>query len=123
MRAANVSVRSHCASRRWFMSLVVALGCFFVLAFVWPAVRLRVRTGEWGLVSHRGADPCQKLVGVLMGGWLLAVGSWAVALASLQPASLGVRASFPQVGWPLIAAGMVLVVAAQAQMGASWRIG
>src|SRR6478736_1523012 len=102
------------------MALLVALGSFFMLSFVWPALRLRARTGEWGLVSHRGADAAQKLVGVLMIGWLLAVGSWAVALAVCEPASLGVRASFPRVGWSLIAAGLVIVVAAQAQMGASW---
>lgn len=105
------------------MPLLVALGLFFALTFVWPVLRLRARTGEWGLASHRGADPCQRLVGVLMSGWLLAVAGWAVALALVPSALLGVRASLPQIGWPLVGAGLLLVIAAQAQMGISWRIG
>ena len=105
------------------MPLLVALMLFFVITFVWPVVRLRARTGEWALVSHRGADPCQKLVGVLLGSYLVAVVGWAIALALVGPASRGVRASHPAVGWPLVAAGLLLVVAAQAQMGLSWRIG
>jgi hypothetical protein len=37
--------------------------------------------------------------------------------------ALGVGTPWPRLGWTLMAAGLALVVAAQAQMGASWRIG
>jgi protein-S-isoprenylcysteine O-methyltransferase Ste14 len=103
--------------------LIAAIALFFLLAFVWPMVRLRAATGEWGLVSHRGADPCQRLVGALMSLWFAVVAGWALALVLVGPGPLGVGRSFPRLGGALVAAGLALVVAAQIQMGASWRIG
>jgi protein-S-isoprenylcysteine O-methyltransferase Ste14 len=114
-----MSVYSHFSP----MALLIALGAFVVLAFVWPMVRLRRKTGQWGLVSHRGADPCQRLVGLLTAGWIAAVGAWAAALALVPPEALGVGAPWPRFGWTLMAGGLLVVVAAQAQMGLSWRIG
>jgi len=105
------------------MKILIALGVFFLAAVVWPIVRLRLSIGQWGLVSRRGADSCQRLVGVLMGGWFAAVAGWALAAALLPPESLGLLAPWPRLGWMLMASGLALVVAAQAQMGASWRIG
>jgi len=108
------------------MLLLLALALFAVLTFVWPALRLKRRTGQWGLVSHRGADPCQRLVGTLMGLWMLAVTAWSTAFALLGRAPLGIWAApswLSRLGLGLLAAGLLLVVAAQAQMGASWRIG
>jgi protein-S-isoprenylcysteine O-methyltransferase Ste14 len=103
--------------------LLVVLALFFAATFVWPMLRLRARTGEWGLVSHRGADPCQRLVGALMGLWLAAVAGWALALQLLGPEALGVAHSQPRLGTALLAAGLAVIVVAQLQMGASWRIG
>jgi protein-S-isoprenylcysteine O-methyltransferase Ste14 len=103
------------------MSIFLAI--FFALAFVWPAARLRLRTGEWGVVSQRGADACQRLVGVLVALWFLAIGAWALACDILPHASLGISTPWPRLGWTLMLGGLVLVVAAQAQMGASWRVG
>jgi protein-S-isoprenylcysteine O-methyltransferase Ste14 len=103
--------------------MLLALAVFFILAVVWPMVRLRLSTGEWGVVSQRGADPYQRLIGVLLGGWIAAVAGWAVAVRLLPPSSLGIGAPWPRLGWSLMAAGLAGVVAAQAQMGASWRLG
>ncbi len=108
------------------MPLLLALALFFALTFVWPMARLRRQTGQWGMVSQRGADSCQRLVGVLLGLWLAAIAGWALALAAVEPAQLGVWAApawLARGGWILVAAGLVLIIAAQAQMGASWRIG
>jgi len=108
------------------MTLLLALALFFALTFVWPMARLRRQTGQWGWVSHRGADSCQQLVGVLLGIWLAALAGWVLALAAVEPARLGVWAApawLARGGWTLIAGGLVLIIAAQAQMGASWRIG
>jgi protein-S-isoprenylcysteine O-methyltransferase Ste14 len=103
--------------------MLIMLAAFLVFAFLWPMARLRLRSGQWGIVSQRGADPCQRVVGVLLGGWLLAVAGWAALLQLLPRATLGVGAPFPRLGWTLMSAGLALVVVAQAQMGASWRIG
>jgi protein-S-isoprenylcysteine O-methyltransferase Ste14 len=103
--------------------LLASLALFFALTLVWPMLRLRAQTGQWGLVSHRGADPCQRLVGVLMALWMAALAGFVVALQLLGPAALGIHHAFPRLGWPLVAGGLALMVAAQAQMGASWRIG
>jgi protein-S-isoprenylcysteine O-methyltransferase Ste14 len=108
------------------MPLVAALALFFVLAFVWPLVRLKRRSGVWAVVSHRGADPCQRLVGALVALWLGAVGAWGALVATVGPGALGVWAAPPPVaraGWALVAVGLALTVWAQAAMGASWRIG
>jgi protein-S-isoprenylcysteine O-methyltransferase Ste14 len=102
--------------------MLIMLAAFFLGAFVWPLLRLRLRSGVWGLVSHRGADPCQRLVGVLLAGWLTAVAAWAAAVTWFA-GSLHLQAPWPRLGWTLMAAGLIVVVAAQAQMGASWRIG
>jgi protein-S-isoprenylcysteine O-methyltransferase Ste14 len=108
------------------MPLLIVLGVYFFLVLVWPMLRHRRRTGEWGVVSQRGADPFQRLVGALTGLWLAATAGWALALALLGPAALGVWSAPPwlaRFGWALIAAALALVIAAQRQMGASWRIG
>jgi protein-S-isoprenylcysteine O-methyltransferase Ste14 len=105
------------------MEILVALGLFFVAAVIWPLLRLRLSAGQWGLVSQRGADSCQRLVGALMGGWFAAIAGWALAAALLPPEALGIVTPWPRLGWTLMAAGLAVVVAAQAQMGASWRIG
>ena len=42
------------------MPLLIVLAVYFFLVLVWPMLRLRRRTGEWGLVSQRGADSCQR---------------------------------------------------------------
>src|SRR5579872_1817748 len=124
MRVVNMSKDSHIGGTwRSAMPLVYALAAFLLVTFVWPLVRHRRRTGEWGLVSHRDAEPCQKLIGVLMAFNFVAVVSWVGTLSWVDPISLGVRVRVPLLGWSLIGAGLILIVLAQRQMGLSWRIG
>ncbi len=108
------------------MLLAAILAAFFVVAVALPAVRARWRTGSWAIVFHRGADPCQRLVGAAFAGYLAAAAAWAALVATVGPARLGVwtvSAAWTGVGWALLALGFVLVPVAQAAMGASWRIG
>jgi protein-S-isoprenylcysteine O-methyltransferase Ste14 len=105
------------------MNILIALGVFFLAAVIWPLARLRFSTGQWGLVSQRGADPCQRLVGLFLGGWFAAIFGWTLAAALLPLETLGIFTPWPRLGWTLMAAGLAVIVAAQAQMGASWRIG
>lgn len=108
------------------MSIAVAVAVFFALALLLPLVRHRVRTGEWGVVVHRAAEPFQAYVGRAFGLTLLGVAGWTLAYLALGPEPLDVAAPAPAVrtlGWSLYAGALLLVVAAQATMGASWRIG
>src|SRR5262245_32457769 len=108
------------------VALPAALGAFLVFAFVWPVARLRRRTGERGVVFARRADPVQGLVGALVGLWLSLVATWTVLVAALGPAAVGVwpaPRALRVAGWALVGFGLGVSVVAQAQMGASWRIG
>ncbi|HZS41159.1 MAG TPA: methyltransferase [Polyangia bacterium] len=110
-------------------ALLAAFAGCFVLVIVTPMARLKRRTGEWGLAlarrgGARGAE--EAMIGGLLGFWLLAALGWAAACAALGPRALGVwraPAAVGAAGWALIAAGLALTALAQAQMGASWRIG
>jgi protein-S-isoprenylcysteine O-methyltransferase Ste14 len=96
------------------------------LALAVPAIRLRVRAGTWGIVFHRDADPFQRLVGATLVVCLAAVVTGAVLHAAFGPEKLGVWSAPAWVGalgWALVAASLLLTVTAQAQMGASWRVG
>jgi protein-S-isoprenylcysteine O-methyltransferase Ste14 len=77
-------------------------------------------------VLHREANPFQRVIGLAMGLFMLAVLAWSVLHVVLGDAGLGIwRApdAIGWLGWGLVAAGLFLTVLAQAQMGASWRIG
>jgi protein-S-isoprenylcysteine O-methyltransferase Ste14 len=107
-------------------ALPAAALVFFVLAVIVPAVRVRVRTGVWPIVVGRSAAPHQRLVAWLMRGFGVAVVAWLAAYAARGPAAVGVIALPPAVGWAgwaLVAASLVVLLTAQAQMGAAWRIG
>jgi protein-S-isoprenylcysteine O-methyltransferase Ste14 len=108
------------------LALPVATAAFFLAAIVWPIVRLWRRTGTFGVVVHRKADPFQSFVGTAFGVTLAAVLAWASAFGLLGPERMGVwptAAAVGWAGWTLFAAGFAVTVAAQADMGASWRIG
>jgi protein-S-isoprenylcysteine O-methyltransferase Ste14 len=90
----------------------------FLTAFVVRPALLRWRTGRWGIhgISGRVGSP----------GWWGGV-SFVLALAA-TPAALCVEArpspdALGPVGAVLALAGLGLTLAAQAGMGASWRIG
>jgi protein-S-isoprenylcysteine O-methyltransferase Ste14 len=104
----------------------VALMLFPVLAFVLPALRLWRRTGTWAITGSRNRDPAERAVQLLLLLCSFAFGAWGSAYAADGPRALQVLA-LPGwtiwAGWTLAAAGLALVMAAQAQMGASWRIG
>jgi protein-S-isoprenylcysteine O-methyltransferase Ste14 len=88
--------------------------------------RHRLQTGEWGVVVHRGTDPFQRFVGRGFGLTLLGIAVWTVAYLLLGPETLHVTrgpAWLSGLGWTIYALSLLLVMAAQATMGQSWRIG
>ncbi|HZI06345.1 MAG TPA: isoprenylcysteine carboxylmethyltransferase family protein [Archangium sp.] len=99
---------------------------FLLFAMVWPSVRLRRRTGKGALVVHQKANPFQRVMGVGMGLFMLGVMVWSLLYPLLGEGPLGiwqVPALLRWMGWCLVAGGLLVTVMAQAQMGASWRIG
>jgi protein-S-isoprenylcysteine O-methyltransferase Ste14 len=108
---------------RW--SVPVALGLFAVVDLVWPVLRHYRLTGKSGIAVHR-ADPAERVVGAALVVGIVALAAWGAAVAALGPQRLGVPAvglGGVLAGDALMAAGVVVVAAAQAQMGRSWRVG
>jgi protein-S-isoprenylcysteine O-methyltransferase Ste14 len=109
---------------RWSLPLAVVVFLFVALGL--PAIRLRLRHGEWGIVVHRRADEFQATMGVGLAALLLAVALGAGFHAAGGPEALGVwpaPAWVAAAGWSLAVAGLALVAVAQREMGGSWRVG
>ncbi len=107
-------------------ALPVAALAFVGLAVVVPALRVRRRTGVWPIVVGSSTARGQRSVAWLMRAFVVAVAAWLVAYAVAGPAAVGVVALPPSVaaaGWSLVGASLGVLVLAQTQMGAAWRIG
>lgn len=103
-----------------------AVGGYFALAFAWPTFRLWKRHGVWPIVFHREAAPAQRVFGLLSGALFLGMLLVGILHVLAGPDALGVwrpPAAMRVAGWLLLAAGTVMTVVAQRQMGASWRVG
>ena len=99
---------------------------FIALVVVVPLVRLRVRTGVWGIVIRENSGEVEDIVRVATSAMFFGLLILAVAVSKLELESLSLflpaQLTLP-FGVGLSIAGMILIVIAQAQMGASWRIG
>jgi protein-S-isoprenylcysteine O-methyltransferase Ste14 len=104
---------------------VAVLGYLFT-AIVWPTWRTWRRSGVFPFVFHREAETAQRVVGALMGLFLVGLAVWSVLCAALDPGRLGIwqlAVGWQAMGWLLFLGGLVVTLVAQAQMGASWRVG
>jgi protein-S-isoprenylcysteine O-methyltransferase Ste14 len=105
--------------------LFAVLGYLFT-AILWPTWRTWRRSGVFPFVFHREAETAQRVVGALMGLFLVGLSVWSVLCAALDPGRLGIWQLSPgwqATGWLIFLGGLLLTLAAQAQMGASWRVG
>jgi protein-S-isoprenylcysteine O-methyltransferase Ste14 len=111
----------------------VALLAYFIayllLAFVWRSVIVYKRFGKNPLVLPNRDDAygyvgrAFKAVVFLVAG-IVTLNAFAPSLvASLGPILPLQTATVALVGWALLAASLLVLLAAQAQMGSSWRIG
>ena len=104
----------------------VSVVLFFILGMIWPTLRTYRRTGVWPITLHRVTDPAQRVIGRAMSLSFAAIFAWAIAYAALGPSSLDVW-QVPEAvvlaGWVVMVFGLLLMLLAQAQMGASWRVG
>lgn len=99
---------------------------FFLTAFVLPLVRLWLQTGTFAMAFSRNRDPVQKLVGAAIAFYMTAFCVWAVCYKILGGEALGVwqlPITIQSIGWAVLSLGLSLTIAAQAQMGLSWRMG
>jgi protein-S-isoprenylcysteine O-methyltransferase Ste14 len=108
------------------LALPLAALAFTGLAVLLPALRVRRRTGVWPIVVASSGAPYQRLWSWAMRAFAVAVVAWLAAYAVAGPRAVGVVALPVQTsvaGWTLMLLAFALLVTAQAQMGAAWRIG
>jgi protein-S-isoprenylcysteine O-methyltransferase Ste14 len=107
-------------------ALPVAALLMLALVKLWPALRLRARTGCWPVdrAAHRSRT-ARVMVGLIsLLSTLLLV--WIGLYAWRGPARLGVTdapAWLIGAGWAVMALACVLIAWGQAAMGDSWRLG
>jgi protein-S-isoprenylcysteine O-methyltransferase Ste14 len=130
MRVVNVSDRSYIVRMSSFLAhrslLLVAVLVFIGNAMILPAVRLRLRHGHWGIAVASTRDPVQRLMGSSLAIASLGVVAWSILYATVDASVLGIWTppdSIRAIGWLAMLLGFLVVVAAQADMGASWRVG
>lgn len=108
------------------IALVAFLSFFVLVGVVLPTLRLRRRTGTTGYVAHLAPTGVHRVaiegLRAIVFGLLL----WTALFLVREPEALGVwrlPPVFTAAGWSLLALGILIVVVAQTQMGASWRVG
>jgi len=107
--------------------ILLVLTCvFFAIVVVVPLIRLKITTGAFGVVVRDNSSSVESIVRVatslmFLGLILLAISVSVIGLLELRP-FLTPERSWP-IGAVLALSGMFIIVVAQAQMGASWRIG
>ena len=107
-------------------TLIFLTSGFLILVVFLPLARLRLTTGVWGIVIRENSDEVENIVRIatsimLLGLFGLALVVAKVGIEALSP-FLAVEQTKP-FGVILGILGMLVVIVAQAQMGASWRIG
>jgi protein-S-isoprenylcysteine O-methyltransferase Ste14 len=110
------------------IGLLAYFAIFFALAFFWPTWRLWKRYGTNALVLPHD-DSAHGIVGSWFRGTLVAIPIVLSALSGGVPVDALGRVAWVEsetlraIAWAILAVSLLWVIAAQAQMGASWRIG
>lgn len=109
------------------VTILGAFLLFFLLAFVWPTVRVWRQTGRSPYVLPSTDDAygfvtrCMKLLMVALLCYTVVQACWSDAIAGLR---LWTDLPLPRrVAWGCMIAALLWTVSAQFQMGQSWRIG
>ncbi len=130
LRVAASSARTPPAGRVIVVAteLLLFFALFFAVTFLWPTWRLWRRERVSALVL-----PYDDTVHGVVGKWFRAtlIGILVVLAALAAGLPLDVLGRLPWlespltrlIGWALLAASLIWVIIAQAQMGSSWRVG
>jgi protein-S-isoprenylcysteine O-methyltransferase Ste14 len=111
-----------------YYALLLYFTLFLAAAFVWPTWRLWRRDGVNGLVLARD-DSAHGVVSRWFKGLIMAIFALLISLAAgtgpalFAPVGWLQRETIWLAGWVLLIASLILIVAAQAHMAQSWRIG
>ncbi len=106
--------------------LITLCSAFLVIVVILPLVRLKLRTGNFGIVVRENSSGVETIVRLstsfmFLGLVALSVQVFNSGIENMQPFI------DPEIFWVYGAAlsvvGMLIIIIAQAQMGASWRIG
>lgn len=99
---------------------------FGLVALVRPVLRLWIRHRRFGVVTHRAKAPLERLTSWGFYGLAAGIAALATLLPAMGPEALGLWVPpLPAraLGAGVLAGATALMVVAQNQMGASWRIG
>jgi protein-S-isoprenylcysteine O-methyltransferase Ste14 len=106
--------------------LLVILAVFALGAFALPVVRMLRSAGRTGIVVHRAPHAAHRVVAVALAGYVVAILGWTALCLWMGPEALGVwpaPEALRTLGIALFALAFAMMVAAQSQMGRSWRVG
>jgi len=114
----------------WRFLPLIGLILLVGIAFVWRAWLQRRRHGTWGIFLLRSGSPGQKLrdgalvvAGVLLGAQAVVMAWWPASIHLLPVDHSPWLEILRAPGVVLMFGGLALLVAAQLDLGASWRIG
>lgn len=114
----------------WRLIPLVGVALLIAIPFLWRSWLQRRRYGARGVLLFRSNDRAQiardallLLVILLLLGQAVAAVWWPDALGPIVEASSGRAPWLHWIGAALMFGGIVLLVAAQLDLGASWRIG
>ena len=106
-----------------FLNLMIV---FLGLVVVFPLIRLKWNTGVWGIVIREESGEVENIVRIATSLMFLSLLVLSIVVANLDAHALSfflpLKKTLP-VGIAVSVIGMAIVAVAQAQMGASWRIG
>lgn len=106
--------------------LLLLLVPFVAGTFAWPVLRMLRTSGQTGVVVHRAPRAVHRVVSAALAAYVAGLFAWSALYLWLGPERLGV---WPTPTWTRpaallsVALAFCATIAAQSQMGRSWRIG
>lgn len=121
--SSNVTSESEGAMNR--IAIPVMFFVTILLSLLLPMVRFRVRHGMWPMVGFQRTTGPVRVIYAAGAAWLVIFTVWIGGrfFLSASPNEVQPPLATSILGWTLSAAGLAMLVVAQAQMGRSWRIG
>jgi len=106
--------------------LLEVLAVFAIGVLAWPVLRMLLIAGRTGVVVHRAPRAAHRAATVALGAYALGLAAWAASYMWAGPEVIGVWPAGPGLrvaALVMLTLAFALIVAAQGQMGRSWRVG